>query len=86
MEKEKILFFDTKPYDRLFFDQANTKSAYQFSIKYLDGHLTEETVGFCSGYDVVCAFVNDTLNESVIHSLSDHGVKLIVQQRQFTQV
>jgi D-lactate dehydrogenase len=80
MEQKKILFFDTKPYDRTFFDRMNEKPLYQFSIKYLDAHLTEETVGFSAGYDVVCAFVNDRLNQPVIHSLINNGVQLIAMR------
>jgi len=80
MEQQKILFFDTKPYDRTFFDEANAGDPFKFSIKYLSTHLTEETVGFSSGYDVVCAFVNDTLNQPVIETLVSSGVRLIAMR------
>ena len=36
MNPRTIAFFDTKPYDREFFDQANQK--YGFNIKYFNVH------------------------------------------------
>lgn len=73
--KPKILFFDTKPYDRDFFDRVNRD--YHFSITYLQNHLTRDTVSLTQGFDAVCAFVNDTLNRPVIQKLYRHGIRLI---------
>ena len=44
----RIVFFDTKPYDREFFDSANR--AYGFDITYLQNHLTAETVSLAAGF------------------------------------
>jgi len=71
----KILFFDTKTYDREFFDRAN--QAYGFEIRYFGGHLNPDTVSFSSGYGAVCAFVNDVLDRTVIERLSENGVRLV---------
>jgi D-lactate dehydrogenase len=73
--KLNILFFDTKPYDREFFDQANKRFGYP--IKYLTEHLSSETAGFAKGDEVVCAFVNDVIDKKVIRILKKNGVKLI---------
>jgi D-lactate dehydrogenase len=72
---KKILFYDTKPYDKVFFDSANEK--FDYKIKYFNGHLNQDTVLFSKGYDVVCAFVNDSLDKNVIKTLIDSQVRLI---------
>ncbi len=71
----KIAFFDAKPYDRESFDRVN--SQYAYSIKYFPSHLTEDNVALTSGYDVVCIFVNDTVNTKMIDIMHQNGVKLI---------
>lgn len=71
----KIAFFDTKKYDKQSFDGMNT--SYGFKIKYYDAKLDEDTVMLAKGFDVVCAFVNDTVNEAVINQLHDLGVGLV---------
>ena len=71
----KVAFFDTKPYDRPGFDRyaANT----ELEIKYFDTHLNEDTVSLAAGFDAVCVFVNDTVNETVVNKLHKLGVKVI---------
>ncbi len=71
----KIAFFDTKPYDRLSFDQINKE--FGFDITYLDTHLNADTVKLTQGFDAVCVFVNDTINKPVIDHLVDHGVRIV---------
>lgn len=71
----KIAFFDTKQYDREIFDKINMN--YDFKIKYFEPKLTEDSVVLTKGYDVVCVFVNDTINKNVIDKLVENGVKMI---------
>ena len=71
----KILFFDTKPYDREFFIQAN--ASFKFEINYLKTHLNRESAQFAAGYPTVCAFVNDELDAATLDILHKLGVKLI---------
>lgn len=78
MEKKRVIFFDTKPYDRRFFDEAN--KCFGYDIQYYEGRLTPETAKFSAGYDAVCAFVNDTLNAEVIDALSKNGIQLIAMR------
>lgn len=78
MEKKRVIFFDTKPYDRRFFDEAN--KGFGYDIQYYEGRLTPETAKFSAGYDAVCAFVNDTLNAEVIDALSKNGIQLIAMR------
>jgi D-lactate dehydrogenase len=73
---KKIAFFDTKPYDKTFFEEANRK--FGFDIRYFKEHLNENTAELTAGFDAVCAFVNDTLNKAVIEHLHEHGIELVV--------
>jgi len=76
--KVKIAFYDAKQYDSESFDRRNADFGY--SIKYFPLHLTEETAQFSKGYDIVCAFVNDTLSGAVIDILVTNGVKLVAMR------
>ncbi|NMB71819.1 MAG: 2-hydroxyacid dehydrogenase [Bacteroidales bacterium] len=71
----RIVFYDTKPYDKEVFTKAN--EAFGYEIKYLKYHLSEETVNLAEGYNVVCAFVNDEITAPVIERLHAFGIGLI---------
>lgn len=73
---EKIAFFDTKPYDRVWFDRLNTK----YEIDYFDGRLRPENARLAEGCTAVCAFVNDNVNEKTIEILEKLGVKVILMR------
>lgn len=73
----KIAFFDTKPYDRDWFDRAN---GGQLDITYFETKLVPRSSRLVAGFDAVCAFVNDDLDASVIDALADAGVKLIAMR------
>lgn len=69
----KIAFFSAKSYDKEFFNLINKNN----EIIYWEVALNEQTVSLVKGYDAICVFVNDILNEQVIHQLSEQGIKLI---------
>ena len=71
----KIAFFDTKPYDRPFFDKYSKE--YSITIKYFETKLNVDTVDLAQGYDGVCEFVNDTVNAEVIDRLNEFGVQVL---------
>ena len=71
----KIALFDTKSYDKHFFDEANKE--YGYDILYLDAALNRHTAILARGCDVVCPFVNCTVDRDVIDILASEGVKLI---------
>ena len=73
---EKIAFFDSKPYDRAWFDKLNQ----DFEIQYFESRLRPESVGLAEGCRAVCAFVNDDLGESTINSLAERGVEIIAMR------
>ncbi len=71
----KIAVFDTKSYDKEFFEKWNEK--YDADISYFEERLTLNNVMLTKYYDVVCVFVNDQLSEKVINILSKNGVRAI---------
>lgn len=74
----KVAFFDTKPYDRIWFEPLAKEYGYQF--KFYEYKLNLETVELIRNVDAVCAFVNDELDKAVIDRLVEKGVKLIVMR------
>lgn len=71
----KIAFFDTKPYDRTFFDRYSTR--FNADIKYYETKLNIDTVSLAHGCDAVCVFVNDDIDAFVIEHLARLGVRVI---------
>ena len=74
---KKVAMFDTKPYDKIWFDKLN---ASRYEIHYFEGKLTEDTVTLTKDYEVVCAFVNDDINGEVIKQMAANGVKLLAMR------
>ncbi|MFA4838541.1 MAG: 2-hydroxyacid dehydrogenase [Candidatus Neomarinimicrobiota bacterium] len=75
MEPIKIAFFDAKSYDIQSFDAVN--SAFGFSFKYFNAHLSVDTAILARDSDVVCIFVNDPLTKETIDLFKSFDVKLI---------
>ena len=71
----KIAFFNTKDYDRQFFNAAN--KVFQHDIHYLAPHLNRESTALIQDENVVCAFINDSLNAEVLHALKRKGIVLV---------
>ena len=71
----KIAFFDTKPYDIPGFQQFSDGT--DLELKFFETKLNADTVSLAAGYDAVCVFVNDTVNEEVVDRLHELGVKAI---------
>lgn len=72
--REKIVFFDAKPYERAAFDARLPDS---LRVRYLEARLGPSTARLADGFPVVCAFVNDDLSAPVIEELGARGVRLI---------
>ena len=71
----KIAFFDAKPYDKPSFEKFGGAKGIKF--KYFETKLNEDTVDLAKGFDGVCAFVNDTINDVVIDKLNEMGVNVL---------
>lgn len=70
----KVAVFSSKPYDRTYLDQANNG---RHDLTYLEPHLDAHTAALSQGYDAVCCFVNDTLDEATLVQLRDNGIRLV---------
>ncbi|MBD3317653.1 MAG: 2-hydroxyacid dehydrogenase [Chitinivibrionales bacterium] len=73
--KPRIVFFDTKPYDREYFNRANRD--YDYSLSFVRDRLTHDTVSLTRDADAVCAFINDAIDAHNIEALYENDIKLI---------
>ncbi len=71
----KVAFFDTKPYDKPGFERY--AAGTDLEITYFETNLNEKTVSLAAGFDAVCVFVSDVVNETVVNRLHELGVKAI---------
>ncbi|WP_299801627.1 2-hydroxyacid dehydrogenase [uncultured Shewanella sp.] len=74
----KIGFFSAKHYDTQYFDRTN--AAFSANIEYFDYRLCMQTVKLAEGFEIVCAFVNDSLCEEVLVELAQGGTKIIAMR------
>lgn len=75
----KILFYDTKKYDRDSFEKVVTDFP-ETEIDYLEADLSVQTARLSKGYDAVCAFVSSDVSEKVLQILGQRGVKLVLMR------
>lgn len=71
----KITLFGTQPYDRESFERI--RGEFGFEVAYHRSYLNAKNVVLARGSDVVCIFVNDTVDADTVSELSEMGVKLI---------
>lgn len=71
----KIAFFSTHLYEKDIFETVAKKHSH--TIDFFSESLTRENSSLAKGYTCVCAFVNDTLDESVLENIFCNGTKLI---------
>ncbi|NCD68108.1 2-hydroxyacid dehydrogenase [Mucilaginibacter agri] len=69
----KIAVFSTHDYDKVYFEKHNTGH----ELSFFAFPLNEQTVSATKGFDAICIFVNDTVNEAVLDALHQNNVKLI---------
>lgn len=73
---KKVAFFDTKQYDRQWFNKLDKS----FEIKYFEEKLNPENADLAKGFDGAIAFVNDTINSKTIRTLAENGVKVLAMR------
>ena len=73
--KQRIALFSSKAYDKAVFDPIADQCGLE--ILHIEARLESKTVSLASGYDTVCAFVNDEVNTQVAELLAALGVKHI---------
>jgi D-lactate dehydrogenase len=57
-----------------------TNEAFGAQIEYFDVRLCMQTVKLAYGFEVICAFVNDELNEEVLTELAVNGTRIIAMR------
>jgi D-lactate dehydrogenase len=71
----KVAVFSAKPYDREYLTMAN--GAHGHRLKFFDTVLSPETCLLARGFEIICPFVNDDANETVLRTLAGQGIRLI---------
>ena len=79
VQKMKILFFDTKSYDKESFGKQAVNYP-DIEIEYLKTDLAPKTAPLAKGYDAVCAFVSSDVGTKTVEALHEAGVKLILMR------
>ena len=75
----KILFYDTKSYDKDSFEQQR-RNFSDIQIDYLKADLAPDTAPLARGYDAVCAFVNSNIGTETVQTLHECGVRGILMR------
>jgi D-lactate dehydrogenase len=71
----KIAFFSTQKYDKDFFLKENDR--FNFDLVFFEVHLKQETLELAKGYEAICVFVNDKIDQPILKELHKNGTKLI---------
>ncbi len=75
----KILFYDTKKYDRDSFEKILPEYP-EIKVDFLEADLSVRTTALANGYDAICAFVSSDVSGDVVKNLAGCGVKLILMR------
>lgn len=75
----KILFYDTKSYDKNSFEKE-LQNFTGIEIDYLKTDLVPRTASLAEGFDAVCAFVSSDVNAEALRILHEKGVKLVLMR------
>lgn len=75
----KILFYDTKSYDKDSF-QESLKNFPNISIEYTKSDLDPRTAALSEGFDAVCAFVNSNAGAQTLELLHAKGIRLLLMR------
>lgn len=70
----KIACFSTKSYDKEYLSKAIHAP---HSIVFFEESLNPNTVGLLTGFDGVCVFVNDKLDNNLLQQIASAGIKAI---------
>lgn len=72
----KVACFSTKSYDKEGFDRLLPEYGHEFT--YFELKLDEKTVSLAIGFDAICSFVNDHLDETTLDKLAQMKIKNVV--------
>jgi D-lactate dehydrogenase len=72
----RVVVFSTKSYDRDTLTECNA-AGHGHELVFQEPRLTSETSPLADGFPVVCGFVNDVFDASVLERLAGHGTRLV---------
>lgn len=75
----RILFYDTKNYDKSSFDQIKIDYP-DIRIEYTKSDLDPRTAALAEGFDAVCAFVNSDIGPQTLSILHEKQVGLVLMR------
>ena len=75
----KILFYDTKVYDKETFNLA-LPDFPEITVDYLKTDISPKTAALAKGYDAICAFVSSDLGKETLDVLHDCSVRLLLMR------
>lgn len=75
----KILFYDTKSYDKNSFEETRQKYP-EIEIEYTKSDLDPRTATLADGFEAVCAFVSSDVGAKTLEILLSKGVKLVLMR------
>ena len=73
----KILFYDTKSYDKESF-QATLENFPGVEIEFIKPDLDPRTAALAEGFDAICAFVSSDVGSRTLDILHEKGIRLIL--------
>jgi D-lactate dehydrogenase len=71
----KVAVFGAKTYDIKYLSQENSR--FNHDLVFLDVNLNSMTANLAEGFNPVCAFVNDELDEECLKKFSNCGVRTV---------
>ena len=71
----KVAVFDTHRFDREAIERAN--AGYGHELRFFEPRLTPETAALAAGFEAICPFVNDRLDQEALSILHREDVRLI---------
>lgn len=74
----KIAFFDTKSYDKVWFNKL--KSSYDIDFKFFENKLNHDTAVLTNGFDGAVAFVNDTIDAETIDIMYKNNIHVLAMR------
>lgn len=71
----KVAFFSTKSYDKEYFTRFNYDNLHE--LTFFEVPLNQQTASLTAGFEAVCVFVNDKIDDITIEIISANGIKVV---------
>ncbi len=71
----RVAVFSSKPYDRESLTRAN--AAHGHELEFFEAALSAQTCSLAQGFEAVCVFVHDKLDDRLLQCLAGEGVRVV---------